>query len=220
MNDKNRRRIEAGQRCRQWIVDYAALIPGGSVFETKTGELTAAVNTLEDFAGQLESAVGEGLSATDVKGSEREDLLELMDGIRDAARAAEPDVPGTQDRYRFARNLSHEALLAAGRSFALGGNDDQDLLESYGAPSSWPVNTTAACDAFEATFGQQASALGDRVAKNAEINETIETFMQLKRTISLMVPNILSGNTGAIAAWNSAAHVEAPPKKKPTPPTP
>ena len=90
MNDKNRRYLESGQRCRQWIIDFVALIPVGSMFETKTGLLTAVVNVLETLLGEVEGFVGEGLSATDVKGSERLDLLEIMSHVRDAARAAAP----------------------------------------------------------------------------------------------------------------------------------
>jgi hypothetical protein len=167
MNDKNRRYLESGQRCRQWIIDFVALIPVGSMFETKTGLLTAVVNTLETLLGEVEEFVGEGLSATDVKGSERLDLLEIMSRVRDAARAAEFDHPGTRDRYRYTTNMSHQALLAAGRAFAAGGVADEDLLESYGAPDKWPLAVTQACDAFEASMGQQDSAVGSRVAKNA-----------------------------------------------------
>ncbi|CAN5437872.1 hypothetical protein BH10ACI3_BH10ACI3_15450 [soil metagenome] len=219
MNDKNRRYLEAGQRCRQWIVDNAALIPGGSMFETKTGDLTAAVNELEDLAGELESFVGEGLSATDVKGSERLDLLDIMEKVRDAARAADPDHPGTRDRYRYTTNMANQDFLAAGRSFAAGGTDDLALLESYGAPIKWDQLCTTACDAYEASFGQQDSAVGGRVAKNAEINTKMANMIALKSTISHMVPNFCSTTPGAIAAWNSAAHVEVAPKKK-KPPTP
>lgn len=220
MNDNNRRNLESGQRCRQWIVDFVALIPGGSMFETKTAALTAVVNDLEALAGQIEAFKGEGLSATDVKGSERLDLLDIMSKARDAARAAEPDVPGTRDRYRYTANMSHQELLAAGRSFAEGGATDEALLESYGAPNKWPLACTTACDAFEAAFGQQDSAVGSRIAKNAEFNDKMSQMTALKSTISHMVPNFCSTNPGAIAAWNSAAHVEAPPKSKPKPPTP
>lgn len=222
MNDKNRRYLEAGQRCRQWIVDFVALIPVGSMFETKTAALTALVDDLETLSGDVESFVGEGLSATDVKGSERLDLIEIMEKVRDAARAAEPDHPGTRDRYRYTTNMSHQALLAAGRSFAAGGADDLALLQSYGAPGSWPDHVTDACNAFEAAFGQQDSAVGSRIAKNAELNDKFAQMIALKSTISHMVPNFAAGQPGAIAAWNSAAHVESPPKKPkpPTPPTP
>ncbi|HMT08673.1 MAG TPA: hypothetical protein PKA82_11770 [Pyrinomonadaceae bacterium] len=219
MNDKKRRYLECGQRCRQWIIDNVALIPAASLFELKTTALTALVNLLEDLLGEVEAFVGEGLSATDVKGSERVDLIEIMSRVRDAARAAEFDHPGTRDRYRFTMSMSHQALLAAGRAFAEGGTDDLALLMSYGAPFGWPTQVTNACDAFEASMGQQDSTVSSRGGKNAEINEKMEEFIALKASISHMVPNFCNGNTAAIAAWTSASHVEAPPKKK-APPTP
>jgi len=222
MNDKNRRNLESGQRCRQWTIDYVALIPGGSLFETKGTAMVASVDLLETLAGEIESFVGEGLSATDVKGSERLDLLDIMEKVRDAARAAEADNPGTRDRYRYTTTMSHQGLLAAGRAFAAGGVDDGALLESYGAPIKWPQDCTTASDAFEASFGQQDSAVGGRIAKNADFTDRLAQMITEKATFGHMVKNFAAANPGALAAWTAAAHVEAPPKKKvpPTPPTP
>lgn len=56
-----------------------------------------------------------------------------------------------------------------------------------------------------------------RVGKNAELTAKRDEFMQLKRTVDHMVPNYTTGNVVARAAWDSASHVELPPKKKPTP---
>ena len=217
MNDKYRRYLEAGQRCRQWIIDFVALILPGSMFETKCTALTALVNELETVAGETEAFKGESRSATNVKGSERLDLLDILEQARNAARAAEPDNPGTRDRYRYTTNMSHQALLAAGRSFAAGGVTDLALLEAYGAPVKWDQACTTACDAYEASFGQQDSAVGGRIAKTAELGDKFTQMIALKSTITHMVPNFCSGNPGAIAAWTSAAHVEALPKKKTTP---
>ena len=77
----------------------------------------------------------------------------------------------------------------------------------------------ATCDAFEAAFGQQDSAVGSRIAANVDFNDEMAQMIALKATVGHMVPNFCSGNPGAIAAWRSAAHVESPPKKK-VPPTP
>ncbi|MBX3291836.1 MAG: hypothetical protein KF881_02970 [Acidobacteria bacterium] len=218
MNDRNRRYLESGQRCRQWIADNSALIPAGSLFETKTTQFTALVDDVENVAGEAAAFTGEGLSATDVKGSERLDMIELMTKIRNAARAAEPDHPGTRDRYRFSRTMSHQVLLATGRSFAEGGVDDLALLVSYGAPGSWPDHMTMACQEYEDSFGQQDSAVSSRIGKNAELSEKINQMTALKATIGHLVKNYCAGNTAALASWTAAAHVESPPKKKP--PTP
>ncbi|HRI02989.1 MAG TPA: hypothetical protein PLL77_04525 [Pyrinomonadaceae bacterium] len=218
MNDYIRRNLESGQRCRQWFIDYSSIIPSGSIFETKAAAMTAEVNNLENTAGQQEAAFGEGLSATDVKGSERQDLIDILDPCRNAARAAESDVPGTRDRYRYYRSMTHQALLAAGRSFAAGGATDESLLKSYGAPSGWPALVTAACDAYEAAFGQQDSAKGQSVAKNAEAYAGVIAMNAYKTQIRHFVKIYAANNPGAQAAWKTAAHVELPPKKK-DPPT-
>ena len=220
MNDYIRHNLESGQRCRQWFIDFAALIPAGSIFETKTLALAAKVGEIENIAGQQEAAKGEGLSATDAKGSERQDLLDTLEPVRDAARGAEFDHPGTRDRYRYNTSMADQQLLAAGRSFALGGASDQALLESYDAPLTWPLAVTAACDAFEATFAPQISAKGDSVAKNAELNAKTAEMNALKAAIRHSVKINTANNPGAKAAWETAAHVEKSPTKKKDPPTP
>ena len=80
-------------------------------------------------------------------------------------------------------------------------------------------DVTTACDAYEASFGQQNSAVGSRIAKNAEAGDKHAQMIALKATVTHMIPNFAANNPGAIAAWTSAAHVESPPKKK-APPTP
>ena len=81
-------------------------------------------------------------------------------------------------------------------------------------------DVTTVCDAYEASFGQQDSAVGSRIGKNAEVNDKVAQMIALKATITHMVPNFAANNPGAIAAWHTAAHVESPPKSKPKPPTP
>ena len=219
MNDYVRLNLESGQRCRQWFVDFVVLVPAGSMFEASTQGMTAKVNSLENNAGLQEAAESESLSATDVKGAERDDLIAAIDPVRDAARAAETDLPGTRDRYRYNRAMSHQELLAAGRSFAKGGDDDKSLLESYGAPKDWPELVTIASDAYEAAFALQDSAKGQSVAKNAELSADIVGMNAYKTQIRHFVKIYAKNNPGAQAAWKTAAHVEKPPKKK-APPTP
>ena len=79
--------------------------------------------------------------------------------------------------------------------------------------------TAAACDAFEAAFGLQDSAVGSRIAANANLSADLDQLTKLKGSLRHLVKNYTTGNPGALAAWNSAAHVERPPKKStPTPP--
>jgi hypothetical protein len=84
--------------------------------------------------------------------------------------------------------------------------------------STFNSRRSAACDAFEATFGLQDSAKGESVAKNAELYALVTEMNTLKGALRHIVTNATATNPGARAAWTTAAHVEKPPAKKP--PTP
>ncbi|MBK7513105.1 MAG: hypothetical protein IPI76_12680 [Chloracidobacterium sp.] len=125
--------------------------------------------------------------------------------------------------------VDYVALIIAGTMFetkcaALTAcvNDLETMTGESAAFTAEGRSATDACDAFEAAFGQQDSAVGSRVGKNAEINAKLAEFVALKATVTNMVPNFCLGDKGAIAAWHSAAHIEEAPKNKdpPTPPTP
>lgn len=225
MNDKFRRELESGQRCRQWPLDYVSLITPGSIVETRFATLTTIVDDFEDLAGTLDAAEGQKLGATTAKGTEVSDLLEAMDPVRTAARAADFDHPGIRSRYRFNYSMPHEALLAAGRAFVANGVADskaeESLLITYGAPIAWTTTVGNACDALEAAMSEQDSTAGAHVAANADVAAKAAELRAVKAQLRHLVKLITTGNPGAYAAWLTASHVEKPPKKStPTPPTP
>lgn len=218
MNDKNRRRYEACKRCVQWSVDYAAGIPGGSMIATKFADLSAKVDEIEAKAGSQISAVASSGEEFGQKDISREDLVEGCSRVANAARAAEPDNPGIQDRFRFRRNLNDADLLATARSFVEGNAEWGAIIKDYGGGNTWAADLTALADAFEAAINEAASAAGSRSATTAEINQAVAEGMQLKRTCGWLVQNYFDGDAGALAAWDTAAHVENPPQ--PNQPTP
>jgi len=59
------------------------------------------------------------------------------------------------------------------------------------------------------------------IGATAEIGESIRRGMIALRICDAVMQNIYAGNTGKLAAWNSASHVERDPQKaKPPTPTP
>ena len=223
MNDKNRWRVEAGQRCVQWIADHSAGIPVLSVFETKALLLGTKVSQIQTIAGQ-QIAAGAAMGAeTEQKGNSREDLMDKMTFIANAARAAEPDNPGIQDRFRYRRNLNDADLLATARSFVNGDAEWGAILVAFGAGATWAADLTTLADDFETAFNEATSAAQSRSAATAEINQAVAEMMQLKRTVEMFVKNYFAGDVGALAAWYTAAHVENPPatpEDSPPPPPP
>jgi len=85
--------------------------------------------------------------------------------------------------------MSNEDLLAAGRSFSNSGAPDETLLEGYGSPAGWQTLVLDACDAFEEAMNNQNSAVGTRVAANADIKAKLAELTQLKGSLRHLVKN-------------------------------
>lgn len=90
---------------------------------------------------------------------------------------------------------------------------------SYGLPGDFIDRLGDAATAFEATFSAPVTAVDNRVAATAKIGESIRREMIALRICDAVMKNHYAGNTGKLAAWLSASHVEHDPKKL-APPTP
>ncbi|MFL6374711.1 MAG: hypothetical protein ACJ73D_08610 [Pyrinomonadaceae bacterium] len=218
MNDKDRVRYEACKRSAQFGIDNPA--PAGTIIQTKFTDLGSKVGEIETMMGNETEAEAKADERFQLKDVSREDLIEQMSRVANAARAAEPDNPGVQARFRFRRAMNDADLLAACNSFLTATAAEQTMLISYGAAANWHADMTDIHDAFSDAFSIAAGAHESEVSAGAELRNAISEAMQMKRTIGFMVPNYYFSK-GAIAAWHSAAHVETPqPKQPPTPPTP
>lgn len=128
---------------------------------------------------------------------------------------------GVADKFKFQRNLTDEALLARARAFITETESYETDFIAYGLPATFTADLIAAADAFEASFSQTASAQAEHIAATADISAVIRQGMIIVRTLDAVVTNIFASNPGKLAAWNSASHVEKPPKPKaPVPPEP
>ena len=88
MKDSNRRDYEACKRDVKWSVDYTALIPVGSMLETKFAALSAMIAAIEAKASAQAFAIGETGEEFDQKDDARRLLRKLVASVSDAAVAA------------------------------------------------------------------------------------------------------------------------------------
>ena len=222
MDDVTRNRIDAFDRCAQWFIDNATGVNSNIKLKNLAVDFDAKLATLHTEAGEQSGAVSESEEQTGVKGDSREDCIAIAIKVNKAAKAAEIEQPGIQARYPYPRNLNDEDLVNLLRSYAIGGVDDSQILQDYGAPANWVAECTSMANAFEAAGQAQAAAKGDKVGKRALVLSLTDELMQLKRTAGYIIENVFENDVAALASWKSASHVEVPPKKKvpPTPPTP
>jgi len=200
------------------MTDNAADFPAPSVAATQAGLVTTAVNAAEAEGAEQQAGFGEAAQQFEVKATARENLREDMSVIARTARSMEYAFDGISDLFRMPRNATDQTLLAKGRAFhSESGAYEADFI-AYGMAAAFRLDLKNACDAFEASFTATASATGEHVEATADIAESIRLGVQAVRVLDGPVRNKYATDTGKLAAWTSASHVEKDPK--PTQPTP
>jgi len=217
MNDSERRRYECFLRIKQFGIDNAADFAAIPVAVTNFGVITTEVDFLDEQGAEQQEGFGDARGATDVKGTARENLREELSDIARTARSMEYQFDGISDRFRMPRNSSDQTLLATGRAWVDEATPIVADFVAYGMAATFVTDLTAACDAFEATFGPQASAIDDHVEATADIGESVRRGMVARRILDGIVRNVYKNDPGKLAAWTSASHIEKPPKKTETP---
>lgn len=144
-------------------------------------------------------------------------LLWMARNARDIAKTNEAFV----NKFRISRqNLTDARLLETARAFY----DDSEAASAkfieYGFPADFRADLDALIDEFEAAINAQDSALRERVASNAEIDDVIDRALSGRRTLLVIVPNLFRDNPAKLADWAAASYIKKLPKagktKQPT----
>jgi hypothetical protein len=224
MNDRDRRRYEMLVRVNQFGIDNAADFPAGSVGAVKFAVVQTQLDSAEVTAAAQSSGFAQAGQQFEIKATAREDLRDEMSDIARTARSMEYSIDGISELFRMPRNKNDQVLLAAARAFHSDSASYETEFVAYGLPADFRTTLDAAADGFENTLGTTATATDSHVAATADIAENIRLGVQAVRILDAVVRNKYATNTGKLAAWLSASHVEKDPKPKngngPTPPTP
>lgn len=216
MNASDRRRFEMLVRVNQFGIDNAGDFTG--IATAKFAEIGAIVGDTELQGAAQQAGFGEAAMQFEVKDTAREDLRDEMSAISRTAKSMEYSFDGIGEQFRFQRNMPDATMLVKARAFATEAVAYQADFIAYGLPAAFIADLTAAADAFEASFGETASATAEHVAATAQTAATIRQGMIATRTLDGIVRNRYTNDPGKLAAWISASHVERRPTK-PQPPT-
>lgn len=98
--------------------------------------------------------------------------------------------------------------------------DDSEAASAKFIEYGFPADLDALIDEFEAAISAQDSALRERVASNAEIDDVIDRALSGRRTLLVIVPNLFRDNPAKLADWAAASYIKKLPKagktKQPT----
>ena len=151
-------------------------------------------------------------------------LYEYLLAINVTARAVALDTPGLETQLRMPRSGTDQALLTAGRAFAADAVPLAGAFQQHEMPANFIDALHADIAALEEAISSRARSRDAHVAATASLDAAVDRGIKAVQRLNAIVRNKFRDAPAALAAWESASHVEhrsrlgAPPR--PEPPTP
>jgi hypothetical protein len=213
MDTLDTKREEMFIRTREFGQQFVAAFPAGSYGAGLFAQLGEVVEGLRTHALNQSKGRSSVRESSASKSAGRDELTRRMDAISRTARVIAFTTPGLENKFRTPRGVGDQALLTLARTFA----DDAEPLKAEfskrGLSADFIQDLNETADAFDAAINQKVQHRGKQVAATAAIDEMIGRGLRLVRELDALVRNILAHDPAALAAWESASHVERPTRK-------
>ncbi len=213
MNTLDTKRYEMFIRVREFGAQYAASFPAASYGAELFEQLGAVVESLRAHALEQSKGRSSVRESSASKAAARDELVRRMEAVSRTARVLDHVTPGLEDKFRMPRGVGDQSLLTLARTFA----DDAEPLKAEfikrGLGADFIRELGDAADDFDADINQKVQHRGKQVAATAAIDELVERGLRVVRELDALVRNTLTDDASALAAWESASHVERPTRR-------
>jgi hypothetical protein len=213
MDTLDTKRQEMFIRAHEYGVQYASTFPAGSYGALLLGKLGEVVDGLNSHALDQSKGRSSVRESSGSKAAARDELVRRMEAVTRTARVMAFTMPGLEDKFRLSRSVGDQSLMRLARTFA----DDAAPLKAEfimrGLPTDFIEELREAADNFAAAINRRAQGRGKHVAATAAIDDFIERGLHVVRELDALVRNTFASDPSALAAWESASHVERPARK-------
>ena len=212
MTDAQRRRIEKLQRESVFFGDNAADFPSDSPAEKVSALINPKMQQALVLDARLETELGERRAAQELKDDWRDRLLDLLRDYSTAAKGIDAEVPGITAQFKMPGNRSDQNLIAAATAFFEASQPHRLKFEEIGMSDSDRNNLIVFRDEFSAARNEWESAVEEHAEAVGALDALFREMISLSRKRSAIVKIKYKNNSGKLAAWEVASHLERPPK--------
>lgn len=213
MNTLNTKREEMFIRVREFGAQFDSAFPENSFGAVHFALLDQIITQLRAQAleqSQGRNAAHESFLSKSATGA---DLRRRMDAIGRTGRVMAQTLPVLEDKFRLPRSEGDQELLNAARTFAADAEPFKAEFVKRGFNADFINDLLSVADEFDAAINQKAHRTRRHVAATAGIDEVIGRGLHVVGELDALVRNIFAGDASALAAWESASHVERLPRK-------
>lgn len=216
MNKNDRVRYDMFIRVDEFGKTNAADFPAGGIGAARFADITGLIAQIQTLIGDQTASRDDARFNYNTKGTMRENLRAEMSDINETAHSMVYQVAGIDLKFRMPRGSSDVNMLAAARAFYANSEEYKTQMIEYGLPATFRHDLNDAIAEFEQSLNAPGAAMDSQVAATADLGEIIRRGMQAVRTLNGVVRNKYRANTGKLAAWLSASHIERMPKPEPS----
>ncbi|MET0623088.1 MAG: hypothetical protein ABW250_08935 [Pyrinomonadaceae bacterium] len=209
MNSSINRMHEMFVRVLGFADARAEVFPAGSLGAEMVAELKLVTGELTEAATSQTSGLSSVQRATAERTAAREKLRGSMRAFSNTVRAMALDTPGLETKFRLPRGGSDSALLQVARAFAADARPLKDKFLRYGMSASFIEDFEEDIADLERAVGEQNIGRGAHVTATATVESGAERGMNAVRRLDAIVRNTYRNDGAALAAWESARHVES-----------
>lgn len=221
MKDTDIRAFEMFARVDDLGETLASSFSATSLGGQKFAAVGVVVEELKAHGTTQSSGKGAAQASTSAKRVARKDVREKMVAIRETARALEEVMPGISSNFRVPHGNGDQALINSARAFVAAATPIKNEFLQREMPATFLEDLTTAVAGFESAVNEKNTSTEKRITATAAISASLERGLKLVRELDPIVRNKFRSDPATLAAWESASHVERPPKKKkPVPATP
>lgn len=225
MDTLDTKRMEMFIRVHENRPEFALAAPadshGAALFE-QLGQVIEDLRARAHDQSRGQSSVRE---SSGNKAAARKELLRQLDAIYRTARVIAYDKPGLKGKFRTPRGLGSQGLLTLARTYVTDALPLKDEFVKRKLGANFLADLEAADLALKVATNERTQGRGRQVAATAEIDRLIDRGQHLVRELHVVVLNTYAEDSSKLALWESASHVEKPPRRarskgdgNPTPP--
>jgi hypothetical protein len=199
---------------KQFGVESLADFKPDSVAVMKFTELNAVIADADTESEKQFTGTTSSKQSFTTKDTARENLRGILSDIARTARAMAYDFVGINDKFKLARNRNDQQLLITARSFLSEVASFEDNFIAYEMPKTFLADLQTKITAFEQLLSETSSAIGSQVSATANMGKIIKRGMIIRRILDGLIKNRYQDNSGKLAAWATASHIQKAGKKK------
>ena len=204
-------------RVREFIAQRLEDFSETGVARQLFAQLQTVITRIETLAAAQATGIGEARQRTQTRGSARDALRDLLEGINAVARTM-----GVADRFALPDRHNDRNLLQAARSFATNALPIKAQYIAHEMPPTFIEDLQAAITAFDSEIAEHGNAVGDHVQAGESLDDSFEEGNDIVDKLDGIMRAKYAGDRGVLAEWVNASHTERAPRRSsaPAPPPP